>query len=441
MDLSTGEDSVGNYSHYKKAFININCKPKLRNILIMQKKLLSLAIASALALPGAAMADIKNVEVYGKFHASWDYVDNDATGDDTDDNTGAFRNSRLGFKGEEKISGDLKGIWQIETELDTGDNEMQFRNTFVGLKGDKWGTFLFGKHDTPYKMATANLDIFSDTIADYNNIIGAHIAPAKEAYTTEMVKGKDSYAKVKNGNVNGTPGSGANDGTVTSSFNKRAPQTVAYLTPDFSGFQAAIARVSFQNDEKKAAEDNKEAWSAMAKFDKKDNPFFASLAYELYKGGIQSPPGDVTENLDAWKIGLGYKIGNSKIGFIYEDIEQDGISPIAKAASRDAFGLNFSHDFGMNTVKVSYLKANDSDAAGSDDGADNWSIGLDHNFSKRTKIYGIYTRMENDSNANYGLYNGQASAGGSFYTGGAKGSDNTAGRDISAISFGIVHSF
>lgn len=390
----------------------------------MQKKLLSLAIASALALPGAAMADIKNVEVYGKFHASWDYVDNDATGDDTDDNTGAFRNSRLGFKGEEKISGDLKGIWQIETELDTHHNQMQFRNTFVGLKGDKWGTFFFGKHDTPYKMATANLDIFSDTIADYNNIIGAHIAPG-------AVADSDS----------GTPGSGGNVGTIASNFNERADQAAVYLTPDFSGFQAGIARVSFQNDETAAGADNAEAWSGMAKFDKTDNPFFASLAYELYKGGIQNPPGDATENLDAWKIGLGYKIGNSKIGFVYEDIEQDGTTDAAKAASRDAFGLNFSHDFGMNTVKVAYLKANDSDAAGSDDGADNWSIGLDHNFSKRTKIYGIYTRMENDSNANYGLYNGQASAGGSFYTGGRKGAANTSGRDISAISFGIVHSF
>nr|VFK38270.1 MAG: Outer membrane protein (porin) [Candidatus Kentron sp. TC] len=398
----------------------------------MQKKLLSLAIASALALPGAAMADIKDVEIYGKFHASWDYVDNEATGDDADDNTGAFRNTRLGFKGEEKISADLKGIWQVETELDTGDNEMQLRNTFVGLKGDKWGTFAFGKHDTPYKMATAKLDIFSDTIADYNNIIGAHIAPATNI---------PAVTNVHDGNVNGTPGEGSNAGTITSSFNKRASQAAMYITPDFSGFKAGIARVSFQNDETVAANDNKEAWSAMAMFDKKDNPFFASLAYELYKGGIQSPPGNSTENLDAWKIGLGYKIGNSKIGFIYEDIERDGTTAADKTASRDAFGVNFAHDFGQNTVKLSYFKADDSDASGSDDGADNWSIGLDHNFSKRTKIYGIFTRMDNDSNANYGLYNGQANAGGGFYTGGAKGADKTSGRDINAVSFGIIHSF
>jgi predicted porin len=407
----------------------------------MQKKLLSLAIASALALPGAAMAKdfASDIEIYGKFHASWDYVDNEATGDDADDNTGVFRNSRLGFKGEEKINADIKGIWQIETELDTGDNEMQFRNTFVGLKGDKWGTFLFGKHDTPYKMATAKLDIFSDTIADYNNIIGAHVAP----------------------------GVGANAGTIASSFNTRAEQTVAYITPDFSGFQAAIARVSAQNDEnpvvatggtRTTGDDDQEAWSAMAMYDK--GPFFASLAYEVYKGrdipAIASFGGfDRNDDLDAWKIGLGYKIGNSKIGFVYEDIKQDisiasgasaaqttAINNYAKAASRDAFGVNFAHDFGANTVKVSYLKANDSDVSGSDDGADTWAIGLDHHFSKRTKLYGIYTRMDNDSNANYGLYNGQASAGGSFYTGGAKGtSDQTAGRDINAFSLGIIHNF
>ena len=149
----------------------------------MQKKLLSLAIAGALAVPGAAMADVTSksggdITIYGKFHTSWDYVDtnNAAAGaDDNDDNTAVFRNSRLGFKGSEDLGNGLKGIWQIETELDTIDNEVQMRNTFVGLQGDNWGKIFFGKHDTPYKMATAKLDIFSDTIADYNNIIGAHM--------------------------------------------------------------------------------------------------------------------------------------------------------------------------------------------------------------------------------------------------------------------------
>nr|VFJ99098.1 MAG: Outer membrane protein (porin) [Candidatus Kentron sp. LFY] len=397
----------------------------------MQKKLLSLAIAGALAIPGAAMADLKNVDVYGKIHASWDFVDTESTNDDSDDNTGAFRNARLGFKGEEKISDTLKAEWQVETELNTADdtNQMKFRNTFVGIKGDKWGTVRFGKHDTPYKLATAKLDIFTDTIADYNNIIGAHIA--------------DPRALVDANNVGGN---------VASNFNERPGQVVAYITPNFNGFEAAIARASIQNDEGNTAGvslENQEAWSAMAKYD--NGSFFASLAYEVFEGGMHQamgvPAADTTDgDLDAWKIGLGYQFSNpgkTRIGFVYEDIEQDTSSAVAnditfaKKASRDAYGVNFAHDFGANTIKLAYFKADDSDVSNSDDGADNWSIGLDHNFSKRTKIYGIYTRMDNDKNANYGLYGGQGAGkeDNGFYT-----SDQN-GKDIDAFSVGIVHKF
>nr|VFK53190.1 MAG: Outer membrane protein (porin) [Candidatus Kentron sp. TUN]VFK54014.1 MAG: Outer membrane protein (porin) [Candidatus Kentron sp. TUN] len=381
----------------------------------MQKKLLSLAIASALALPGVAMADVKghDMTVYGKFHASWDFVDNEAAGDDFDDNTAAFRNSRLGFKGSEKLGGNsgLQAVWQIETLVNTGGDNVSLRNTFVGLEGHNWGTVAFGKHDTPYKTATAALDIFSDTIADYNNIIGAHITDT---------------------------------GTVSSNFNERENQVVMYQTPkklkDSSGFSAQIARGSVQNAEDTGLEEQ-EAWSAMGMYEKgyKDKKsktgYFASLGYELYKGGMKlgtTPPTTTTDSdIDALKLGLGYKWHNSKFSFVYEDIERDGSLAADKQATRDAFSINFAHDFGNNTFKLAYAKANDSDASGSDDGADNWSLGLDHHFSDRTKIYGIYTHLGNDTNANYSLYSAQNV--GSKYDG--------AGKDISAFSLGIIHNF
>nr|VFJ74949.1 MAG: Outer membrane protein (porin) [Candidatus Kentron sp. FW] len=373
----------------------------------MQKKLLSLAIAGTLALPGAAMADLKNVDVYGKFHASWDFVGNDSTTDDFDDNTGVFRNSRLGFKGAEDISDGIKAVWQIETALNTnttGNNgdKLGMRNTYIGLASESFGTVALGKHDTPYKTATAKLDIFSDTIADYNNIIGAHLTSA------------------------GT-------GAVASNFNEREPQLVMYTTPEFNGFKARIARQSWQNDETTAGDDNTEGWSGMGMYDK--GPIFASLAYELFKGNNNNGA-TATSDVDAWKLGLGYKLGNSKVSIVYEDIELDGATGVAKASSRDAFSVNFAHDIGANTIKLAYAKANDSDAAGSSDGAQNWSLGVDHNFSKRTKVYAIYTRMDNDSNANYTLYAGQARSGNYAGTGAT-----TNGQDIDAVSLGIIHKF
>nr|VFJ62264.1 MAG: Outer membrane protein (porin) [Candidatus Kentron sp. FW] len=382
----------------------------------MQKKLLSMAIAGALALPGAAVAELKNVDIYGKFHASWDFVDNESVGDDFDDNTGVFRNSRLGFKGSEKLSDGVKAIWQIETGLHThGNDKLAMRNTYIGLDNDTWGTIVYGKHDSPYKTATAKLDIFSDTIADYNNIIGAHIT-------------------------------GSATGTFSSNFNERIPQLVMYTTPTYGGFKARVARESWQQDENQTTTGNEdtEGWSAMGVYDK--GPFFASLAYELFKGD-GNRGALAKKDVDAWKLGLGYKLGNSKISVVYEDIDRDGSDAADKTATRDAFSVSLAHDIGSNTIKLAYAKANDSDASASDDGAQNWSFGVDHNFSKRTKIYAIYTRMDNDSNANYGLYGGQMKAETgratpSYYTGGTSAtSASVTGKDIDAMSFGIIHKF
>jgi predicted porin len=439
-------------------------------LIIMQKKLLSLAIASALAIPGAAMADVStssgaNITVYGQMHASWDYVDNDSHGDDNDDNTAVFRNSRLGFKGAEDLGSGLKGIWNIEARIDTGANDVRLRDTFVGLSSDRWGTIKMGRHNTPYKMATEKLDGFADTIADFNNIIGVHMTRAK-----------------LDNNEDGDTTDAFDNNVAVMNFNERENQLLMYETPNFNGFSAAIARESFTVDEERMEDagvaaggtntyDDDDEWetlSFMAKYDQ--GPYFASFAYEEYSGSSRASNGTITNNhgatdeeeVDAWKIGLGYTFGNSKLAFVYEDIDVDDDDDIDnEILAREAYWGMFSHRFGNNIVKLAYGRAEDSDtdtdeigdgSKDDDDEADNWSIGVEHEFSKRTKVYAIYSHMDNDSDANYGLFQGQNGAwsqdgiangggnpdgqGGGFYR-----SSDDRGEDVSAFSVGIIHTF
>ncbi|MBK9131441.1 MAG: porin [Gammaproteobacteria bacterium] len=89
------------------------------------------------------------------------------------DSTLAFTNdaSRIGFKGNEQISDGLTVTYQAETMIDLDSGGLgSGRNTYVGL-ADGFGEVRFGKHDTPYKMATN--DMYSDTRGDYNAIIGS----------------------------------------------------------------------------------------------------------------------------------------------------------------------------------------------------------------------------------------------------------------------------
>ena len=371
----------------------------------MQKKLIALAVAGAFAAP--AFAATSNVDVYGQLSFSVDRIDtNDLTGDSTDLVTGRDNASRIGFKGSEDLGGGLSAIWQVEMQLNANNDPsvttttttgayglvssvstsvvdtLTYRNTFVGLKSASMGTVILGRHDTPYKLATGKLDPFADTIGDYNAIIGQTDA---------------------GGNL----------------FDLRASGTVAYITPTFSGFHGAIAYVEPKLNEGVAV-DNASAWSAMGMYD--NGPLFASLAYEKHTGGIAGS--GATNEIDAWKVGLGYTFGNTAFGLVYEDIENDTAN---HNSSRNAWYGSVKHTMGNIVLKAAYGKAGDGEGAGNNDtGAKFYALGADYLLSKRTSVYGVYSSINQDTNADYNMFN---------Y--GAVG----ANRDVDGFSLGVKHTF
>ncbi|TCS73464.1 putative porin [Sulfuritortus calidifontis] len=354
----------------------------------MKKSLIALAALSAFAAP--AFAATSNVDVYGKLSFAVDYadVDNGVAGADKSDLvTGVNHTSYIGFKGTEDLGGGMKAVWQVESEVGklaaTTDPVFANRNTFVGLAGG-FGEVRLGRHDTPYKMATGGLDPFGDSVGDYNAIIGSYDGGA----------GK---------------------------FDTRAAATVAYISPNFNGLTAAVAYIGVQNPET-AGQDNKDAWSAAAMYD--NGPLFASVAYEVYNGAAGAAS-TANKSHDAWKVGLGYKFGDTKVGVVYENIEND---TAASATSRDAWYLSLAHTMGPMVLKAAYGKANESDANASDD-ATLWTVGVDYNMSKRTTLYAVYADLSQGTGGDYGMGDG-----GKLYT-------PATGKDASAFSVGIKHTF
>jgi predicted porin len=62
-------------------------------------------------------------------------------------------NSRFGVRGHEKLGGDLRAIFQLETQflLDSNNTNFAQRDSFVGLAHKRWGTVKLGRMDTPFK--------------------------------------------------------------------------------------------------------------------------------------------------------------------------------------------------------------------------------------------------------------------------------------------------
>jgi predicted porin len=403
----------------------------------MNKKLIAVAIAAALA-PVAAMADSGNVVIYGQMNASIDSVN---SGYDSAHNGGTSgqrttqindNTSRLGFKGTEALGNGLSAVWQIESGINadgaastesgqtatTGSasagKTIGTRNTFVGLTGG-FGTAILGRHDTPYKLATRNLDVFADNIADNRSIMGQ-------------------------------------SGNGLTTFDGRQSNVIAYISPTVSGFTGAIGYVAGAESALTSGQTKGDAWSAMGTY--ANGPIFASLAYEKHNVGNASTGtlGDPTGlaklqglNEKAWKLGGGYNFGDFKLGLAYEKTSDDfGVAigkPGADVFGHHAFYLSGAYTMGSNVIKAAYTKAGNLNV-GDKTGAKQFSIGFDHNMSKRTTVYALYSKLNNDDNGVYGLTggsNGGVAAGNA--TNYLSGNGVAFGQDPSVFSLGMKHSF
>jgi predicted porin len=345
-------------------------------------KLTALALAAALPV-GVQAAD--NITVYGKARMSVDMTDNG-----TDNLTNVSSNaSRLGFKGVEDLGNGLRALFQIETlvNLDDGAGSTgtllgSGRNSYVGLVGG-FGTLVLGITDNPYKLATGKLDNYGDTMGDFNAIIG---------------------------NVSG----------ATTPFNEREPNSINYWSPKMSGLQFMAA---YRPDEDGTV--TRDRYSLSATYE--SGPLFGSVAYEMHNNdNVSGASGNDTAGLT---FGLSYLFNEekTKLGLVYESLSEDNV---ASVIDRNAWYVALSHKMDNNTVKIAYAWAGDNDVA-SNTGANWYVLGLDHALSKRTTLYALYARTNNDSGAQYGLG-----------TGGSSGAVKPPiGTDPSTFSIGINHDF
>jgi predicted porin len=311
----------------------------------MNKKLLSLAVASVLAGGfGAAQAD---VSVYGKAHVSWDYQNNDTATVGAKDTYSyvSDNSSRIGVKVSEDLGGGVKAIaqWEIATRTDESNTMSPNRNSFAGLSGG-FGTVMLGKYDSPFKEIGRMPDQFNERVGDARNIIGN--LGAWDRRPADMLR----YQSPKFGGV-----------VITGQ----------YSNGDSAG---GVARQGSANA----------VWSGGG----------ANVGLAFNVQGVANGAGVTEGSETGMRLAGTFKVGGFTIGALFEQLADiGGVS----GADRASMGVSGAFGFGNNVVKAQYFMTDEIDGS-IETGGNIMAIGYDYNFSKATTGYVAYSVASNDAN-------------------------------------------
>lgn len=396
----------------------------------MNNRKILCTLAGAMALPFLASAQASPVQIYGTFNPM---VDNIKTSGATQPGlspanggatmvpltayTGDLGNlparnrmssgtSNIGFKGNYKVSDDVKVIWQIESAVSPdGDapNAWTSRNSCLGLE-TTWGTVFYGIWDTPYKYPI----LFVGALRGLNPFDDAIIAnPGFNVPGTTT----------QNGRVNAA---------ADAAFNRRQGNSIQYWTPNLNGFSA---RVAYSVNEGKTTATasvpsvSPTLWSALLSY--KIGGFNISYGHEEHSdyfglAQLGGSAGATATNASSKDTGneliasYAFSTG-TKVSVIAEKLTYDTDDTAVGKANhyeRNAFYVLLQQRWAAHQLFGSYGKANAGSvtvvgggpATADGLGGAQWSVGYVYSLSKTADLFASAYGMNNDRSASYSLF-------------------------------------
>ncbi len=372
----------------------------------MNKKLITLAVASAFAAPAVALAQSSNVQIFGTVYTEYAYAKQGlnspaGTGDRVNVDILQTPGSEIGIKGEEALGGGLTAWFQCASTADTrgsttsvgGQGVFCGRNSAIGVKG-AWGNAYAGNWDMPMKKTAGAARITSDT-----GIWGVG----------RMLFGDSSSYF---------------DSATPTSFSRRQNSSIFYDTPTFAGFQGflgvsttggSIAQITNQSGTKPRV------WGAAATYT--NGPLYLNFGYENHSNF--SPAGGAYSGTDTgFQLGGLYRFGPVKAGLLYvrRSFDMGIVGGFATDTRVSAWNLAAEWAIaGPHALRGGYTRANNTsgssaagltgaaggafvaNAAAGATGGNIWQIQYVYNASKRTEFTVGYVALSNDANARYSL--------------------------------------
>ena len=327
-------------------------------------------LAMASALMACSMGAQAQVTLYGRANIDFEKVS--LSGTPAADAFGGMQrvssnSARFGIRVAKQHAG-LTWLAQLESGVDwsAGGDTLAGRDTFAGVEGS-FGKFRFGKMDTPFKDLGGLTDRF---------------------YGTGLQD--DGSIAVLGGSNNG--------------FGRRTNNSLRYDTPKFGGFRGAL-QYALDTEDRKSSEQKKII--SLAGFYELDK-LKAALAYEKHTNFNVTGRDD-----DAFRLGVNYDIGIVNLGVGYNKLNFD--LPQGKV-KRDYATVTAGITVGDGVINLRYGKANKVKgptgvtvagdggttlATGKNTGATQVTVGYEHTVFKGALLYGYWTKVTNQANANY----------------------------------------
>jgi len=440
----------------------------------MQKKLLTLAVAGALAAPGLALAQ---VEVYGFVNMSVGKVKYSeptqsaallaaapgaTVGSITKWDVQSHA-SNYGIRGRENLGGGQTAWFQIEQNapIERSNNVAitpASRNSAVGIQGG-WGNFFIGQWTTPW----ADLDALWGI-----GTVGG-LGPITSIIGRRETTGTAPNPNCANGHL--SPAVGTCDaveagGGIGHAFWRRVSQSIFYQSPVMGGVQVKLA---YQTNEGKSnvqttgntvVAADPSMWSGSVQWAGMGGRVRVGAAIDSHKEFTTQGQTD-----SGFRITGGWNFGFMDVGVAYETMTYKSATSDCDAKQ---YGIGLAIPVGQGAIRASYAIAKDitgtysgtaipaggpafgSQSCGaapsatidpSDNGAKTWNIGYEHRFSKRTSVGIGYAAIDNDQGAVFTWTGLPPTQGGGAGPVGSVANTPLPGTDPSVFFVNMVHRF
>jgi predicted porin len=418
----------------------------------MQKKLLGMAVATALAAPAAAFAQ---VQVYGTAHMSFNST---KYGDATTGEPGvskmsiASHASNFGIRSSESLGGGLTGWVQyefnvkMERDFDLAGANGSSRNTAIGLRGN-FGNVYLGTWETPMAAVFRLWDV--GTIGGWGpttSLIGRReqTASAPSSNCGNLITGQGVLTSQAVGTSAICYHADISSAGLPAGYPtwRRYGSAAFYDSPVFSGFQF---KIGYQPNETKSSFNGNTNIGTTTKTIVAENP--SSWSSSLTWTGMGGKARAFVANMQAkdwssigqsdshYTLGGGFNFGVADIGAVYEQQKYKTSATNTNKTTQYALGL--AVPLGSGKIGASYAVADEMEnSAGPvvNSGAKMYNLGYEWALSKRTALGFGYAKIDNDAGAAF-TWTGMAPNQNGFSIGAY------AGSDVENLFVSIRHSF